>query len=723
MRPIPDSFDSPTGSWGDYWTPDGVADSAWIDEVTHADLRSFINLDIERPRTQSELDQYSQTVLELDPPLGTQSNLESYRVVAGEFWDFAGTGIYLSGVNEPTVGLIASPANLRAITMTCDGAALDATLTSSIAVDTDETTAGVDCSEGAFGVSPYVVLSFANSDVDLATLTLADCYIQLSSNVDGSFSSGASTATGDETDYESLKVPFTGLVTGQMLAVPMASLTRDTFDPTTVTGVRIHLEQAAPTDTNQIQLLHGVRIVADPTTYAANDRKIDFDTRHHVLKNQVALDGATIGTDIPKLVRSASDDTDNDPRFVDGAVGVFFCTGGGLVQAGTNTIDLIFREGTYDAVPSHMVARISWDLNGAASYQVFRRDNNTTDEGDTTLTSWGITLDRAVDEDVAAGRGIAMDSGRYYFSATCIGSSVELRLHESSGSNAIGDLIAQVLLPNPVYKARLGRCGFTAAFTDYDAYIDEFAQGETGYGTIRSRVFSSPTPVDGVQIIANTTPDAPLTQGVFWVDSREKYVDMLKSPSGAGSYRTKTGLVTSNFLIDDWKHSYIRADIWVGPNSTVDTQPYIVIESTSLDEAGDPIKFRINLEPLQPLQWNEVYIDLLPYRNQYAGLFYRMSILVPQDGGLGNFWVDGLRLARRTVEWEARATSDGRWRSFRNYVNDPFGGIHFPPEERGRELQIQGTALTPDAKIVNYKVIPRYAQLGAPLYDKSYRTR
>ena len=154
MRPIADTFSSPNGRWLEYWTPDGVADSAWIDEVIHADLRSFINFDIERPRTQSELDQLSQTLLELDPPYGTQFNLESQRIVAGEFWEASGTGVYPNpnwitydgasyGANEAKllkVGLISSPANLRALTLTADGNAIDADLVSSIPVDTDDVT-------------------------------------------------------------------------------------------------------------------------------------------------------------------------------------------------------------------------------------------------------------------------------------------------------------------------------------------------------------------------------------------------------------------------------------------------------------------------------------------------------------------------------------------------------------------------------------------------------
>jgi len=741
MRPIADTFSSPNGRWLEYWTPDGVADSAWIDEVIHADLRSFINFDIERPRTQSELDQLSQTLLELDPPYGTQFNLESQRIVAGEFWEASGTGVYPNpnwitydgasyGANEAKllkVGLISSPANLRALTLTADGNAIDADLVSSIPVDTDDVTNPIDCSETLFGPSAHLVITFdSTADITLSSLTAASSYVQLSSNTDGSFTSANQVGDSPE-DGESVKLAFSASVGGtHWVAVPISSFLRDTFDITAVTGIRIHIEKAASTDGHTMRLLHGIRVIEDLTDYQANDRKIDFDTRHRVIKNQVALDGTTIGTNIPKLIRSASDDPDNDPRFIDGSVGVFFCTGGALTQAGTNSIDLIFREGTFGGLESHMVARLEWDLNGAASYRVFRYDGNDGANvlvGDTTLTSWGVTLDRAIDEDVEAGRGIVVDSGRYYFSATAVGASVELRLHESDERNGIGSLVAQVLLSNPAYKGRLGRCGFSASFVDYDAYIDELAEGTIGYGTIRSRVFRSPTPVDGVQLIANTTPDVMLTQGVFWVDVREQFIDTTKSPSGLGSYRSKSGLVTSNFLIDDWKHSYIRANIWVGSGSTPDTQPYILMESTSLDENGDPIRFRINLEHLQPTRWNEVYIDLLPYRNQYASLFYRMSILVPQDAGIGHFWVDDLRVGQRTVEWEARATADGRWRSFRNYVSDPFGGIHFPPEERGRDLQIQGTALTPTARIVNYKVIPRYAQLGVPLYDKSYRTR
>lgn len=950
MRQIDDSFESPNGSWGDYWTPYGFTDNGWINAVSHVDLRSFINLDIERLRTQEELDQYTQTVLGIDPPLGTQANLESKRVVAGEFWQAGGTGIspspswvnyptwdsyprslpiagwwrleedsgttfadeigtndgtssgsptlggvglvndesdfcvifdgvddyitvphssslnpatvtvcgwvklsdttsfrtmvdtisgnygfrlafntgtpyvawgtgssvqtlssslgsistdwafvlavlsasgvnlYVNGVLAATsatayapatsgglkigatqasssnklvgkidevqvytgallvdeirtlhaigrgqlfkVGLIGSPANIRAITATAIGGAIDADMVSSIYVDSDPVTSPIDCSDLNVGESAHLVLTFdSTADILLSDLTAASSYVQLSSNTDGSFASANQVGDAPE-DGESAKVAFSATEGGtHWLALPMSAFERDSFDPTHVTGIRIHVEAATAALGDELRLLHGVRVVEDITTYQANDRKIDFDTRHKTIMNQVALDGSVITDALPKLVRASVEDSENDPVFVDGSFGVHFSTGGGLVQAGTNSIDLIVREGPiFAATETHIVARLSWDDNGDAFYRVFRYDGN---EGtgsivaasDTGTVDWGITLTRAQDEDLLAGRGIDIEAGRYYFEVSAIGSLIELRLRSSNALNVAGDLLAQVSLPSVYYKARSGRCGFSASFVDYDAYIDELVSGTIGYGTIRTSVFKSPTPVDGVQLIANATPDVRLTQDVFWVDVREKFIDMEKSPSKRGSFRTKSGLVTSNFLIGDWKHSYIKMLIWVDKSVTFANQPYIIMESVLPDEDDDPIKFRINLERLQPSQWNEVYIDLLPYRNDYANLFYRLSILVPQDGGLGTFWVDDLFVGQRTIEWEAKANSDGIWRSFRGLVNDPFGGIHFPPEERGRELQIQGTALVPSARIVNYKVIPRYAQLGTPLYDRSYRTR
>ncbi len=714
MRPITDDFSSPNGRWIDYWTQTGDGDYLWIDKLVHVDLRSFINLNIERPRTQDEMDQYSQTLLQLNPPLGTQANLESKRIVAGESWELSGTGL-----GDLYVGIGAGTDGLRVLTATANGSAIDADFISRIENDGDPVTAPIDGSEGALGVNPYLILTFdPSADITLSDLTAAASYVQLSSNTDGSFSSGNQVGDAPETG-ESAKVSFSTSTGGaDWVALSVGDMLRDSFDPTAITGIRIHVEKASSTNGDKVTLLQGVKIVDDPMAYADNSRDHDFDTRRGVIRAQVGPSGVRPLNGLNPLLRGTEDNGADDPRFVDGAIGIHFCSGGAdpAGSAGNNFVNLIARDDGSSFIVS---TTLGWDVDGNVSYTVVESSSSET----VGPVDWGITLDRAVDEDVINGRGIDADAGMYYFQMSVIGSLVELRLYESSAECEIGALLAEAKVPNPHFKAKLGRCGFYINFADYDAYISKLEEGTVGYGTLRTLAFKSPTPVDAVQIVANTTPDIKLSQDLIWINPAEEFLDSTKTKSGNPSYRTTSGLMTSNFLVEDWKHSYIKAWIWVGSNVSYETQPYVLMESTSLDENDEPIQFRINLERLQPSQWNEIYIDLLPYRNAYANLFYRLSVLVPQDAGIGAFWVDDLTVGQRTIEWEARTEPGNPWRSFRGLVNDPFGGIHFPPEERGRNLQIQATALTPTAKIINYKLIPRYAELGAPLYDRAYRSR
>ena len=153
-------------------------------------------------------------------------------------------------------------------------------------------------------------------------------------------------------------------------------------------------------------------------------------------------------------------------------------------------------------------------------------------------------------------------------------------------------------------------------------------------------------------------------------------------------------------------------------NVTVKNQPIIVLNTPSGTE-------NLTMPRLQPAQWNSLHFDLGIFRQLLTGVGYSISILpaTDPDKPLGNFWVDSTVLGRRRVSWSVRATTNGPWREFRDLVNKPNGAVHFPSAERGTQLQLKADALTQDAWVSSFKVFPRHAELGLPIYDQAFQKR
>jgi hypothetical protein len=194
-------------------------------------------------------------------------------------------------------------------------------------------------------------------------------------------------------------------------------------------------------------------------------------------------------------------------------------------------------------------------------------------------------------------------------------------------------------------------------------------------------------------------------------------IDQTKTVSGTGSYRTAIGVTSNQFIVDDWEQTYLRLAIWVSNNVTLANQPVIEVNGSASHSLVVP--------KLQPSQWNYLDFDLTLLRDLITGSPYTISIEVaPEpDRPLGNFWVDSTMVGRRRVAWSARAQANAPFRPFYGLVNEPNGALHFRPSERGKELQLQAVALTTDAWVSSFKLFPRYAELGLPVYDRGFETR
>jgi hypothetical protein len=718
MRQIADNFNSDI-AYLDEWTLPGNGSGTWIDDNKHVDLRSFINYDIERLRSQAELDQYTQEALE-EAPFITQRNLRYAISVSGEYWSVTGTGFVNSydwdnppgpiPAGAPFVGIMSE--GWRGMELTTTTAAVAVDLISSIPYDAGRPdTAGIDVSSGALGAGAALSIVM-RGDLNRASYTAASSYVQLSSAADGGFGSAADCTA---------QIPFTSNTSGvnTELRIPMTSMVSGAgaaFDPSKVRGVKIHLVKGSGSAGQKLRI-QGIRVVGSAWTV----KDLDMETRRGILVAPVPLDGVTYTGTKTTIVRGTTGNTDGeDNLFVDGTLQTFFSPGGARsLSASPSQVGIMFREYDNSSIDyGWFMAVVTWQQVGGDLHLLRMVNGTVTTIGTVSIAS----LDRPTDEDLNEPSGIDSEQGRYCLQVTALGSNFELRLFESTSQDEInGSAIAVLDVTDTRLVTRRGRTGLYFAAADHDSFIDQFEAGVVGYATVRTEVMESYTPADGAQLTASFSEDANLFTEFIWLEPDEIFVDNTKTLSGLGSFRSKSGVMANQFLVEDWNETRVEFDIWVPSTFNSANQPTIVMRAADLDESGDEILLFIPLPSLRANQWNHVNIDLARFANQNPGLFYTLTIQ-PKEPGAGYFWIDNMRIARRQVEWSFRTGPDFPWRSFRDMVNDEHKALQLPISERGRMIQLQGIALTPDAWIAHTRLLPRYARLGLPLYDQGFQT-
>lgn len=648
---------------------------AFLAVQQHVDVRAFRILNELVPVPQDpDLDVPAQTVLNPLP----QTSLEEKKgaTVADELWQKTGTGI---GVL--TVGKKANRGGWSSLQATTDGAALNADLISSLpAMPVD--------------ISQMNTLSVIFPDLN--SFTLGSSYIQLTSDVAGTFGTG----------HDSAQILFSAntSVMPQMLC-NISSLANAGFDNTAVTGVKIHLVKGATTG----QTLTVMAIRALKTGWL--ESMLDFDTILGAVTIPVTLDGTPyVGSTAEDFEFVRGDGTQLDPIPIDGVYNFYFAAGG---EAGAEAINPI-------------VNRISAILR--------ERKDIGTNTGSYTEVSllWGTTSTDLKVQQVNIASGVktptavinlniggALDPVKHYlYQVELIGTRVLVTLFTTTINRVITSTVwsqsVLTAITNDDYLYRTGRVGFVAALINRDSYLSEFNVAPTGFARLRTKVYNSRSPVDGAQLSAVYSADLNLWNSFSGSDI---LIDQTKTVSGTGSYRTAIGLTSNQFIVDDWEQTYLQLAIWVSNNVTLANQPVIEVNGSA--------SHSLRVPKLQPSQWNYLDFDLTLLRDLITGSPYTISVEVaPEpDRPLGNFWVDSIVVGRRRVAWSARAQANAPFRPFYGLVNDPSGALHFRSSERGKALQLQAVALTTDAWVSSFKLFPRYAELGLPVYDRGFETR
>lgn len=683
MYTLSETFDDPRGRWDQLAPWDGTenSDSAkgFLSTQTHVDLRSFRNIADLIPVPQTTLDAEAQTVLDAE----TQTSMEEQLGVnkATENWTLS----VATGLNAITVGKIASRGGWSGLQTTTTGAAVAATLVSSIPND------NID-------ISWCQDISIIFPDYHTFDGTSA---VTLTSDPNGAFGTG----------HDSVAVAFSANASVMpQLLLPIASFAQAGFDNTKVTGVKVVLNVAAAPAAGQTVTIMAIRGVVNGWT----ESWLDFDTRLGAICRPVTLTGnAYVGTVAQDFEFIRGDGTKNDPIPADTAMNMYFYPGGGTspndATGGTyNYIAVLLREtkDTSGGLGSHLEVGLSFNDAGTTLKAMMR--NTSGGSPATTTTDTGAYT-------VSVG-GALSSLNHYLFRVQVRGTQIYATLYETLVDHTILSLVWQIpiTLTNSAYTYRNGRVGFIASLISRDAYVEALDVAPTGFAELVTQVYPSRTPVDGAQLAAVCASDINLFSSVTGSDV---IIDQTKTISGSGSYRTAIGVTTNTFIVDDWTQTYLDVSIWVPSSVTLLNQPVITLNTDTGSE-------NIAIDKLQPAQWNTVHVDLGVFRNLITGSGYSLSINAAStpDKPLGYFWIDGITIGRRRVAWSVRATQNGQYREFKDMLNNPFGAVHFTPDERGSYLQLKAVALTEDAWVSSFKLFPRYANLGLPVYDQGFET-
>lgn len=374
-----------------------------------------------------------------------------------------------------------------------------------------------------------------------------------------------------------------------------------------------------------------------------------------------------------------------------------------------NQIDLFFRE-TKDIgndTASWLKASLKWNHDNTV-VETVREDY------DTGVTTQQGFLDDEVGKVLASASWPRLEDGHHLFKVHLVGSAFTVEIYKTDFNLNPTELLYTNSFSSATYLAGFtGRIGLMPTFYHRDAYLNEMTAESFSYATLRSVVLHSRTPVDGVQLKASFSVDENLFRYFTWIDAGEEFIDKTKTISGNGSFRTSKGVFTNQFLVQEWPNTYLTFDLWVPATVTEDNQPIARLEGQS--------DIDLILPKLQGNKWNSINVDLSLHTDKPSGFFYTL-VIEPgtPDVQLGDFWIDNMRIGHRMVDWQVRAKEHGPWRSLYGLVNRGDGAVHFPIDERGRELQVQALALTPDAWVSDLTIHPRYAALGLPVFDQGY---
>lgn len=545
----------------------------------------------------------------------------------------------------------------------------------------------------------------------------------------------------------------TALVTGDSeLRFSLNTLVAPGFDPTKVTGVRFRILGTASATVRVVAMRIVLATYSGPT--------VDVDTLRQRLAPSVSRTGTLTLDPTPTLYRAYNPPGQEDPRPIDSHLDVSFNSGG--VSQGDNMIQLFFREraedyliqlditnvlsqGELDALGKQPdFGRASYAIRPQKSVDTFNQasldlQNQFDLERQPDLISeayiqvsltWNATSTFIqVNDSVSAGYGFLLPyllqpNSDYLLSADLRGNIMRVKFYPVGADREIlyNDIIfdSSDIKDDFMFKRRKGRIGWNISLTDGDAYVDSIRTAYLNFAEYQSHIFNSITPVKGLELFVSATPDQQLLQGVDpgpfggQVDIDTSFFNKASqnqsSPSddslritndGQNSFQ---GIQTTPMLIDDWTQTSVSLDTWF-PQVALDENAGLLM--FFLSDRGRIIY--IPLPIFAGNQWQSINLTSISTRKEQTGM-YRLCILQPVSGVPTTWWVDNLKINKRSFLWSGRAQADSNWFPFTDIYNQEGNGIVLP--DQGFEAQVRGQSMRQGGYIERISFKPKYAELG-----------
>ncbi len=498
-----------------------------------------------------------------------------------------------------------------------------------------------------------------------------------------------------------------------------------------ITGVRIKLVETV-TPVGQF-ILMGIRAfsTAEPWTPLTLDTNTITERLGTPVPRNADTGAPAAYTVFPPVLRAnlAIPSGAEDPRPSDVSLAVRFHTGSLLTNG--NKIQLYFRENEFSSSHTELqVAELEFGFDSISlSRYMIRRQFSAGQYTDTLIgtlsqVSEDVIVPPLEDERPAPGVLAPLKPNTtYMLQAEVINKGFRIGIFELDSNGVIDFPHYETNVSyHSEWVRRAGRVGFGAVLTAYDISFEYFRNSSTAYSILRTAVFRSRTPVDGAQLYVSSSGPKQLFTEFLPVQSGDQvFEDVAKNPNSQGktwqaiSNGTQLygGIRTNPIYFEDFDNTWLEFDIWL-PSDMVKTEGktpkiYFIDPGENADPVGSSVIGPLDIAAVSNgFTHNKINLSLYKFRpiGTYEVIFMmQLPTATP-------WWISNMQVNRRTVSWEFRAKATGEWIPFNNMINDDRYALNLGRDNRGTEMQLQARALTQDAWIAEYKVIPHHAELG-----------
>jgi hypothetical protein len=516
------------------------------------------------------------------------------------------------------------------------------------------------------------------------------------------------------------------------------------FDFSRVTGVRLLLKSAVISVESSIKIM-AIRAIPNARVSSSEWIKAEINTLEQNISYPILGYQQETAELAPMIAGAQLETIASDPSPIDSRQALIFQTGVG--GGNLNKMMLFSREQEFD----DYLRRSSWltaeyAFSSAPDSYLKRYKTLRVESG--IGFYWDIHPGGVFEDDYSSANiGVSylpalVSESNYEIAGVFQGNSIGFQIQELTSAEQPQRVIYDApYVSSAEWSTAAGRIGWYVEFADKDMSISAFDLESAAFAVLRTKQFISETPIEGAQLFAVDSGEKNLFERFFPLSTSDRvYIDNQKTAGGLGSFAFQSyggtqrpGVISNQFTVNDWNHIYIEFDVWVPRDlRTPEKRPKFALRPVEQPEGTSGADVFSGIVPANaPIAfdfiagaWSRVAFDLRG-TNAKNGDYY-LVIFSDGDGSSeastfrNTWWIDNVKINTQTIEWELRAIENGSWTPFRKNVNRQYGALHLSENQIGKNIQLQAKALTEDAWIAEYTLIPKYLSPGRILDSNRY---